>query len=164
MALEAVLAVAFAVGLNLWAGCLGYATVFYHTLVHALTHPLSAPAGLTVSQYLLALRQGLSLLPWNTAFLAFLSVVLLGWPVIASYLQPDARPARRPASLFIVTALYFVARLLLLPDPWDRYFVGVYLCAVIALGAWLSVMVRLDQPRACLARTLLPIGRAGREQ
>jgi hypothetical protein len=119
----------------------GWSTVFYFTLIHLQTHPLTAAARLTIKHYLIAFIGGVKQAVLDKSFLVFVVVnVFFGYLSIAKsrYNKIVALVHSEIRILFIFSLLYVITHFLLFPTLWERFFVGQYLIGTIGLFEILS--------------------------
>lgn len=118
----------------------GWATLFYFTLVQILTHPISTPPTLSVSDYLNVLFNGIARTAGDKIFVLY---VILGGNFL--YLLTKEIYASRPLSLVvfissrsksivgIISMIYVCTHFLLFPVTWSRFFSAPYLVGTFSL-------------------------------
>jgi hypothetical protein len=111
----------------------GWSTLFYHTFIDRLTHPLTAAARLTIQQYLISLIRGIKHGVQNRAFLVFVLVSVFFGYLRLRYNKLTSSVHSETSILFIFSLLYVITHFLLFPFMHQRFFMGQYLLVTICL-------------------------------
>ncbi len=140
-------------------GYYGWATIFHFNFAEMLPYPAETEVSVSVDAYLSALAAGTAELikrKWFliTALAAVAYIALSGlrpWRLAALFELPRRLRAARPENVILLAfPLYLVARTLLFPASWPRFYLGqilvFYLCLLAAfyesygarLDAWLG--------------------------
>jgi len=126
--------------IDIWSGHPGWATVFYHTLVSRLVHPLSQPVQLTPSEYLRVVGRGLRSVVSSPSMLTFGAIVTAVAARMSDTRLPSdqTRLVRDEAVLATVAVVYVVLHFAVFPVTWERFYVGPYLLGAVALGSLMA--------------------------
>lgn len=128
--ISAFISIFFYFTINIISGNPGWSTLFYHTFVQVLTHPLSNSPKITFIHYINALFNGLKGIPYNSHFLLYCLGTLYYIGVQAkrvrntSYVYVIKSPE---TTLFLVNFIFVLTHFILFPVTWDRFFIGPYL-------------------------------------
>lgn len=113
----------------------GWSTIFYITLIHILTHPLSAPPTLTFYHYIHALIVGISKLPSNTLFMLYSLISAYSFWIIANRIKTQSSfhvLYSREVALSSVCFIFILSHFLLFPVAWNRFFAAPYVVGTVS--------------------------------
>ena len=127
----------------------GWSTIFYFTLVHILSHPISMPPTLTPQHYITALFNGSRGLLDNGGFLLYLLIALVYlFRTVKRASQNSLSSALGSSSvlLFFVCAIFIVSHFVLFPVAWNRFFIGPYMLSAVMLLVMLQDELLFPRP------------------
>lgn len=119
----------------------GWSTIFYHSFVGVMTHPVSTPVRLNAPHYFRALMNGATGAISDKGFTLYVLVAMYSFYLIkreAGRTSIFSALKSPTMSLPVVCSVSVASHFVAFPVVWDRFFAAQYMISVLSLLAMVS--------------------------
>ena len=119
----------------------GWSTIFSFTLVEMISNPADVDLTVSVIDYIYAFARGVYMSLHDRAFLGFISIVASSLILMRTFTKSFS-DNKEIWAYTVIPILYVAIHFVLFPVPWDRFFIGFYIMASIAMLLLFSQLIK----------------------
>ena len=119
----------------------GWSTIFSMTLLERVSNPADVNFTVSVIDYIHAFTRGVYTSLDDRAFLGFISVVASSLILMRTFTKSFS-DNKEIWAYTVIPILYVAIHFVLFPVPWDRFFIGFYIMASIAMLLLFSQLIK----------------------